>query len=50
MCNKYDVPFVVFGNIAENSKAIGKRNRAIIGITDLGIAKNIQELINGGEL
>ncbi len=49
-CNRFDVPLLIYGNIEENSNAIGKRNRAIIGIKDFGIANKIQELINGGEV
>ena len=48
-CEKYNVPLLIFGSIVENSHAIGKENRAIIGIKDFGIANKIQELINGGE-
>lgn len=45
ICNKYGITLVVFGNIYNNSHAIGKRNRAIIGICDLGISKKFLELI-----
>lgn len=31
---KFNIPLVIFGNIDENSHAIGKRNRAIIAILD----------------
>ncbi len=50
VCKKYDVPLIIFGNIEENSHAIGKKNRAIIGVKDFGISNKIQELVNGGEL
>lgn len=43
-CSKYEIPLVVFGNIEENSHAIGKRNRALIGICDEGLAKKFLEL------
>ena len=45
-CNKYQIPIVVFGSIEENSHAIGKKNRAIIGICDDGLSKRFLELIN----
>lgn len=45
-CTKYKIPFVVFGNIEGNSHAIGKQNRAVIGICDEGLAKRFLELIN----
>lgn len=32
--NKFNIPLVIFGNIEENSHAIGKKNRAIIAILD----------------
>ena len=31
-CNKEKVEMIVYGNIDSNSKAIGKHNKAIIGI------------------
>ena len=40
---------IVFGNIDDNSHAIGKKNKAVIGIKDNGIAEVIQKIINGGE-
>ena len=45
-CDKYGIPFVIFGNIEGNSHAIGKKNRALIGICDSGFAKKFLELIN----
>ena len=46
VCDKYKIPLVVFGNIETNSHAIGKKNRAIIGICDEGLANKFLELIN----
>ena len=34
ICDRFNIPLMIFGNIDENSHAIGKRNRAIIAITD----------------
>jgi ribosomal protein L7Ae-like RNA K-turn-binding protein len=48
-CEKFGIPLIIFGNIEENSHAIGKKNRAIIAICDLGIAKTLQKIINGGD-
>ena len=45
---KYNIPIVI-GTIEELSKAIGQKNKAIIGIKDINIVKGIQKLINGGE-
>ena len=39
----------VYGNIFENSKAIGKRNKAIIAIRDEGFARAISKVIDGGD-
>ena len=46
---KYKIPFKEFGTIEENSKAIGKNNRAIIGILDNKLATAILNKISGGE-
>lgn len=45
-CNQYNVEIVFFGEIDTNSKAIGKNNKAIIGILDKGLAESIQKLIS----
>ena len=46
ICDEYKIPLIVFGNIEGNSHAIGKQNRALIGICDEGFAKKFLELIN----
>ena len=48
--NKYNIPVIIVGKTEELSKAIGKRNRAIIGIKDINLANEIQKIINGGEI
>ncbi len=48
-CNKENVELIIYGNILENSKAIGKHNRATIAIIDQNLAIAIKELIHGGE-
>lgn len=45
ICDKYGIPLVIFGSIEGNSHSIGKKNRAIIGICDEGLAKKFLELI-----
>ena len=40
----------IFGTIFDNSKAIGKVNKAIIGIKDKNLSKAILEKICGGEM
>ena len=46
---KHNIPLIIFGTIEENSHAIGKKNRAIIAITDTGLANSIRKIISGGE-
>ena len=48
--DKYNVPVVITSTIEELSKAIGKRNRAIIGISDINLSQEIQKIIDGGEI
>ena len=48
--NKYNVPVVIESTIDELSKAIGKKNKAIIGIKDFNLSTEIQKIINGGEI
>lgn len=48
-CNKEKIDIIVYGNINDNSKAIGKRNRAVIGIKDSNLADSIKNIIHGGE-
>ena len=47
--DKKKVPVLVMGTIQKNSLAIGKENRAIIGIKDKNIAEGIKKIICGGE-
>ena len=48
-CEKENVDMIVFGDIFKNSKAIGKQNRAIIGVKDRNLAEAIKKQIHGGE-
>ncbi len=48
-CEKENVKLIVYGSINENSKAIGKHNRAVIGIVDKNFANSIEKVIHGGE-
>lgn len=50
MCEEYIVPIIIEGEIENLSKAIGKSNKAIIGIEDSNLASQIQKINNGGEL
>ena len=48
-CERENIEMLVFGDIFNNSKAIGKQNRAVIGVKDEKLAKAIKERILGGE-
>lgn len=47
---KYQIPIQIYGKIEELSKKIGKKNKAIIGIKDLNLAKEIEKIIRGGDV
>ena len=46
---KYAIPIIIYGNIKDISNAIGKTNKAIIGVEDVNIATEI-ERINRGDV
>ena len=48
LCQKYNIPILIFSNIENISKAIGKENKAIIGIKEVNIAKQIQKIYYRG--
>lgn len=50
LCEKEKIPICIYENIENISRAIGKSNKAIIGIKDLNIAKEISKIYNGGEV
>lgn len=50
LCNKKDIRISIFGNITDISKAIGKTNKAVIGIKNTSLANQIYKIINGGEI
>lgn len=50
ICEKYNIPIIVDGNIESLSKAIGKNNKAIIGIKDINFANSIQKKYDGGDI
>ena len=49
ICKEKNIVMKSFGTIFDNSNAIGKVNKAIIGIKDKNLAKAILEKICGGE-
>ena len=48
LCEKYNIPVILYSNIDEISKAIGKQNKAIVGIKEANIAKEIEKIYNRG--
>ena len=46
---KQKIPIIIKGEIEILSKAIGKSNKAIIGIEDINLSNEIQKINNGGE-
>ena len=48
--DEYKIPIVIMGEIEELSKAIGKSNKAILGIEDINLSNEIQKINNGGEV
>ena len=50
ICKRYNVPLIVDGDIENLSKAIGKNNKAIIGIKDKNFADSIQKKYSGGDV
>ena len=50
LSEEYNIPILITEKIDTLSKAIGKSNKAIIGIQDINLAKEIQKINNGGEV
>ena len=46
-CKTFNIPIILHGSIEELSKAIGKQNKAIIGIKENNIAIEIEKLNRG---
>ena len=50
IAEQHQKPVIVAGTIEELSKAIGKNNKAILGILDENLSNEIQKINNGGEV
>ena len=50
ICEKNNVPVITYGDIDSLSKAIGKSNKAILGIKDINFVNSILEKYNGGDV
>lgn len=44
LCNSNNIPYIIFGNRYELSRAIGKHNRAILGIKNENFSRKILEV------
>ncbi len=49
ICNQKKVLLLEYMNIEQISLAIGKNNKAVIGIKDINFANELEKIINGGE-
>lgn len=47
LAQRRKIPIMIIGTIEKNSKAIGKENRAIIGVKDKNIADGIKKIYGG---
>ena len=50
LSESYNIPIIINGAIEVLSKAIGKSNKAILGIEDINLSNEIQKINNGGEI
>ena len=50
VCTTSGIKVIEFSTIEKLSSAIGKKNRAIIGVTDNNFSEGIMKKINGGDL
>ena len=48
IANENGITVYVYGSIEQNSKAIGKKNKAVIAIKDKNFSEAICRIINGG--
>ncbi len=50
ICEQFHIPMIQIADIETLSKAIGKKNKAILGIQDINLSKEIEKINNGGEV
>lgn len=50
LCSEKNIRIVSVGTIEQISKAIGKENKAIIGVKDINLKNAILKIIDGGEI
>ena len=49
LSNDNGIKAFVYGNMENNSKSIGKKNKAIIGVSDKNFSEAIAKIIIGGD-
>ena len=49
ICNNKRIPLIEELSIEELSQAVGKDNKAVIGLKDANFSNEIKKIINGGE-
>lgn len=49
ICGEFNIPVIEIADMETLSKTIGKNNKAIIGIHDINLSKEIEKINNGGE-
>ena len=50
LSEEYNIPKIIGGSNEELSKAIGKSNKAVIGIHDKELSNEIRKINDGGEI
>ena len=50
LSEEYNIPKIIGGNNEELSKAIGKSNKAVIGVHDKELSNEIKKINDGGEI
>ncbi len=49
ICEQFDISMIQMADIETLSKSIGKKNKAILGIQDINLSREIEKINNGGE-
>lgn len=50
ICENKNIPIIEILSMELLSKAIGKPNKVVVGITDINFSKQIEKIIDGGEV
>ncbi len=49
ICEQFNIPIIQVADIETLSNRIGKKNKAILGIQDINLSREIEKINNGGE-